>query len=414
MLLLLASLMALWHGLARFVLPARSLTSPCQLRDTLLRAKNRSRETDLADSAVVRLYWWFRFQGTRRATGPKTRRGDFACPNRLRCILDSTDEAFSSAHAVVVWVGARPDRFCLPPRLSDHTWIVEYTESPAYYPELLDATFMSQFSLKVSHELDSDIVLTALHPLVEGGVVPPAHWLNAPANAPSKLAIVWMAKNCESRNKRETLVRSLQRELPPSLPLHSLGECLHTHDAPSLAPKSGAWAPDAADGSLVSKLTTLAGYTFCLVLENSIAADYVTEKLFHAFAAGCYPIYYGTRDVSKVLPHARAAIQVLDFPSVSALVTALQDLAAQPAELQARQAWRSDAATVSTWWQTLRNFTAAETTATKPQHFCSICKAVQTARQRGGAFAHRRLRPSRHPQQEAWAALADHEKHRRS
>ena len=146
---------------------------------------------------------------------------------------------------------------------------------------------------------------------------------------------------------------------------------------------------------------SLALLAFCLVLENSIAADYVTEKLFHAFAAGCYPIYYGTRDVSKVLPHALAAMQVLDFSSVHALVTALQELAAHPAELQARQAWRSDPSMVQIWWRTLRNLTAAETTATKPQHFCSVCRAVQTARQRGGALAHRRLRPSRRPPQDA-------------
>ena len=411
--LLLFACLALQRQILAILAHAPHPPTACEVRDSLAHAANQSHaepdDVDSTKTAVVRLYWWFRFQGARRATGPKALRGDYTCAEHgLRCILDSTDAAFASAHAVIVWVGARPDRECLPPQLPDHTWVVEFSESPAYYSELRDEAFMSRFSLKVSTEIDSDVMLTAVHPLVEGGVVPPAHWLHAPAGASPKLAIVWMAKNCESRNKRELLVTSLRAALPASLPLHSLGECLHTHDAPSLAPKTGAWAPDASDDALRSKLTTLGSYTFCLVLENSIAADYVTEKLFHAFAAGCYPIYYGTRDVSRVLPHAQAAVQVLDYRSVPALVTALQELAARPAELQARQAWRDDPAAVERWWQTLRNRTAAQRTATKPQHFCSICDAVRKARRRGGGASsstHHRLRPSRRPPEDAWEAL---------
>ena len=177
-------------------------------------------------------------------------------------------------------------------------------------------------------------MFTAVHPLVEGGIVPPARWVHArPRDA--RTAVVWLASNCDSKNRREALVRRLGAALPPTLPLHSVGRCLHNHDADELQPKAGAWT-DGDDASLRSKLALLGGYAFCLVLENSIAADYVTEKLFHAFAAGCVPVYYGTRDVSKVLPHARAAVQVLDHPDVPSL-------AREPARSPARRGLRARA-----------------------------------------------------------------------
>ena len=390
---------------------------PCWLRDELRSntSTTSSRRTP-ASADEVKVYWWYRWHGARRfARWPAVH----TCSDGLRCVLDSSDRAFESADAVIVWVGTRPERQCLPPRLPHHLWLVEYSESPAYYPELLDARFMAMFALKTSYELDSDVVLTSVHPLVEGGIVPPDSWLGRgsgsalPSRSRAASAIVWMAGNCDSKNRREELVRRLIKALPPSLPLHSVGRCLHNHDAPSLAPKTGAWAADAADDGLRSKLATLGSYAFCLVLENSIAADYVTEKLYHAFAAGCYPIYYGTRDVAKVLPHPLAALQVLDFPSLGALVTSLQELTARPAELRARQAWRDDSATVQRWWRRLRNRTAAEATATKRDHFCSVCAAVRRARQ------HRRsggegegpgtvpsLRASRRPPEEVWPALS--------
>ena len=36
--------------------------------------------------------------------------------------------------------------------------------------------------------------------------------------------------------------------------------------------------------------------------ENSIATDYVTEKLYDAFVAGCVPVYYGAPNVEDLLP----------------------------------------------------------------------------------------------------------------
>ena len=70
-----------------------------------------------------------------------------------------------------------------------------------------------------------------------------------------------------------------QASLPPSVPLLSIGRCLNNHHEPLLAIKpSHGQMSRALYGS---KLRALSRYAFCLVTENSAAADYVTEKLMN-------------------------------------------------------------------------------------------------------------------------------------
>ena len=58
-------------------------------------------------------------------------------------------------------------------------------------------------------------MLTALHPLVEGGTIPPDEWLHATtATPPPLMAISWIASYCPAPNRRDELVRRLQASLP--------------------------------------------------------------------------------------------------------------------------------------------------------------------------------------------------------
>jgi len=50
-------------------------------------------------------------------------------------------------------------------------------------------------------------------------------------------------------------------------------------------------------GGEAKKVEFLRGYKFCIAYENAASPGYVTEKLFHAKAAGCVPIYWGAPDV---------------------------------------------------------------------------------------------------------------------
>ena len=50
-------------------------------------------------------------------------------------------------------------------------------------------------------------------------------------------------------------------------------------------------------GGEAKKVDFLRSYKFCIAYENASSPGYVTEKLFHAKAAGCVPIYWGAPDV---------------------------------------------------------------------------------------------------------------------
>ena len=52
-------------------------------------------------------------------------------------------------------------------------------------------------------------------------------------------------------------------------------------------------------GGELKKLEFLKDYKFCITYENSSSPGYVTEKLLHAKAAGCIPIYWGDPKINR-------------------------------------------------------------------------------------------------------------------
>lgn len=61
-----------------------------------------------------------------------------------------------------------------------------------------------------------------------------------------------------------------------------------------------------------SKLEWLKKYKFNICFENSKQNGYLTEKIFHAFAAGCIPIYCGDPTIDKII-NPRSYINVDNF-----------------------------------------------------------------------------------------------------
>ena len=54
------------------------------------------------------------------------------------------------------------------------------------------------------------------------------------------------------------------------------------------------------DKRLTKVVDVMSEYRFALVMENSNAPGYVTEKIANAFMAGTIPVYYGTKDVFRL------------------------------------------------------------------------------------------------------------------
>jgi GR25 family glycosyltransferase involved in LPS biosynthesis len=59
---------------------------------------------------------------------------------------------------------------------------------------------------------------------------------------------------------------------------------------------SSLFAGEGGGGGERAKVDFLRKYKFCIAYENASSPGYVTEKLFHAKAAGCVPIYWGAPD----------------------------------------------------------------------------------------------------------------------
>lgn len=56
-------------------------------------------------------------------------------------------------------------------------------------------------------------------------------------------------------------------------------------------------------GAIKDKIQVMAKYKYSICFENMTNIDgYVTEKIFDSFKAGCVPIYWGARDISRLVP----------------------------------------------------------------------------------------------------------------
>lgn len=68
-----------------------------------------------------------------------------------------------------------------------------------------------------------------------------------------------------------------------------------------------------------NKLKTIANYKFNICFENSIYPGYYTEKLIHAKAAGCVPLYWADHNCKKDFNYA-SFINLYDFDDLDSFV----------------------------------------------------------------------------------------------
>ena len=108
--------------------------------------------------------------------------------------------------------------------------------------------------------------------------------------------------NCASKNNREDIVI----EMSEIVPIERIGNCLRNAPWPMCEEKP------------CEKEDILKRYMFCLAFENGISHGYVTEKIHQCFRAGSLPIYYGSEDVSQLVPKG-SYIDMSDFVSHKAL-----------------------------------------------------------------------------------------------
>ena len=159
------------------------------------------------------------------------------------------------------WVNQRPEG-------SKHMRVVASTESPVYYNCLDHRGFMSQFDIEMTYRMCSQVPLhyfvDSYASLDEAGLLQPPLPFDAKANA---VAVV--ASNCQNegafsgrtRILRELIAVAARRN--STIKVLSYGNCERNTPFPANS----------------SKLALIALHKFCFAMENSIAQDYVTEKV---------------------------------------------------------------------------------------------------------------------------------------
>jgi hypothetical protein len=118
---------------------------------------------------------------------------------------------------------------------------------------------------------------------------------------------------------------------------------------------------------------------FCVAMENSNSLDYVSEKIWQAFLAGCVPIYQGAPNVVEdFLPSPNSAI-VYDPNNgwtPEKLAEELKRLSANDKAYEEMLAWRyKPLSELSLGFQRL----VAET-RDKPKTECQLCQVVAKKR----------------------------------
>lgn len=119
--------------------------------------------------------------------------------------------------------------------------------------------------------------------------------------------------NVEPRSKFCAFIVSNPKNLVRNEAFHALSNYKEVDSAGRLFNNVGSeiFAGLGGGGGELKKHEFLKQYKFCLCYENEIGDGYVTEKLLHAKAAGCIPIYWGSSDAVKDFD-PRGFIQITD------------------------------------------------------------------------------------------------------
>ncbi len=193
---------------------------------------------------------------------------------------DRSDATMSTVGAVVFDIpsyGAGNPRSALKGKASQALTVGLSMESSNYYTRQKD---LSDYDLTITCSFDSDLPVTYYG------------WnynllLNVSDSPWEKRepAIVFIAKNCHSRNRRESLVKRLQQYVR----VDSVSSCLNNRPWPPEIPRS-------------NKDAVQKRYLMYLAAENSIEKDYVTEKVYGGLINGAVPFYLGAPNIQEFVP----------------------------------------------------------------------------------------------------------------
>jgi len=228
-------------------------------------------------------------------------------------------EDFLRADVVVFHIPTTPLPLRLP-RRPGQAWVAWSMESDVNYPQQRDPGFMTQFDLTATYRSDADVTLSYAHP---------HEWLDFrpaardPAARFDPAPAAFIASSPFDRSGRIEYVRELMRHIE----IASYGRVLNNRRLSD-------------DRGPETKLATLARHRFTLAFENSVAVDYVTEKLFESLLAGSVPVYLGAPNVAEHAPAPGCYLDVSSFSGPAELAAHLRVLVDDDAAYGRLHEWR--------------------------------------------------------------------------
>ncbi len=134
----------------------------------------------------------------------------------------------------------------------------------------------------------------------------------------------FIARNCQSHNRREDVVKAL---FDTELRVDSLSSCLNNAESPGGV-------------DMRNKEAMQEQYLFHLAFENQNVDDYITEKLWATFKSGTLPVYLGAGNIREHVPD-NSIVVAEDFENPQALADYLIKVSKDKTLYESYHKWRT-------------------------------------------------------------------------
>ena len=135
--------------------------------------------------------------------------------------------------------------------------------------------------------------------------------------------VTFVARNCKAMNNRMDYVKAIDKLIG----VVAMSSCYHNTPWPQ------------CEGRECTKVEAIREYKIHLAFENGDSPNFVTDKIYQAFAAGVLPVWMGTRDIAEAVPKG-SYIDVANFASPDEVAQYLAKVMADDTLYQSYFEWK--------------------------------------------------------------------------
>jgi alpha-1,3-fucosyltransferase len=307
---------------------ATTLAYPCT-KEFFFKGSNESVDAKLSHKKIKKILFWTSYFNWKDFQFGMGQEPFIQAGCRVTNCMTTDDRKLLNESDAILFHPINFDPYDLPPQRNPnqrYIFLFYEAETTGRHYSIFNQSIQGFFNWTMSYRRDSDIHCTEPYGILrrknaslkiidtlpislpQGSLPPdPAVLLKIAQSIGNRLypdfvlkkrkKIAWFVSKCVTHGRREVFFRKLFDYFPS---IDVFGEC---GNGLGCFP----WKSHECD-------KILANYKFYISAENSICADYVTEKFYRALEAGAVPIVYGGADYSEYAP-PHSYIHVADFIS---------------------------------------------------------------------------------------------------